>query len=202
MIITSLKNKFHFKKFLNKFNFEATKTTVLNIVAFSLMMPLYYTISEDFVYNNNLLLNIPLFILFCEAIYCCFIYRKTKQKTAIFGFLFSIIIIINKLFQNEIITNKTICDCFYILFLPILFFIFSIIAFKMIINNKLQEKLDFIKNIKSFPAIEIILLIIVVLFKLFNHNYLFIYFFDEYLYILIYLFFVKIYNFLFLFDYK
>ena len=197
MIITSLKSKFHFKKFLNKFSFKTTKTTILNIVAFSLMMPLYYTLSEDFIYNNNLLLNIPLFILFCEAIYCCFKYKKTHQKMAAFGFFISLIIIINKLFQNEIISNKILYDCFYILFLPILFFIFSIIGFKIIINKKLQEKLDFIKNIKSFPAIEIILLIIVVLFKVINHNYLFIYFFDEYLYILLYLFSVKIYNFLF-----
>ena len=69
---------------------------------------------------------------------------------------------------------------------------------RIIINNQLQEKINFFKQIKSFPAVEIALLIIVVLFKVINQNYLFIYFFDEYLCILLYLLFITIYNFIFL----
>ena len=203
MIITSLKNKFHFKKFLNKFTFDMTRATVINIVAFCLMMPFYFTFSEDFVYNNNLLLNIPLFILFFESFYCGFIYKKSNKKPALYGGIVSFLLMIIKLFQNEIIINSTqianyLYNYFYILFLPFLFLLISIYIVKIIINNQLQEKIDFFKKINSFPATEIALLIIVVLFKVINQNYLFIYFFDEYLCILLYLLFITIYNFMFL----
>ena len=203
MIITSLKNKFHFKKFLNKFTFDMTRATVINIVAFCFMMPFYFTFSEEFVYDSNILLNIPLFILLFESFYCGFMYRKSSKKSALYGGIAAFILMIIKLFQNEIIINSTkivnyLYNYFYILFLPLLFLVVSIYIFRIIINNQLQEKINFFKKIKSFPAIEIALLIIVVLFKIINQNYLFIYFFDEYLCILLYLLFITIYNSVFL----
>lgn len=203
MIITSLKNKFHLKRFLNKFVFSITKLTIVNIVLFCLMVPFYYTFSDDFIYNNNLLLNIPILILMFEVIYCAFIYKKSRQISALYGVIISLIFITCKISQTEIIINnvnitKYIYEYFYILFFPTLFLVFSIIFGKIIINNQLREKINFFRNIRSFPAIEIILLLIVILLKIINYNYLFIYFFDEYLCILIYLLLISVYNSVFL----
>ncbi len=81
--------------FLKKhFNFEIDKTTVLSIIIAILILPCIMFLPEKFGYENGLLENIQMFVLF-TGLYLCF-FSKIDKKFFIFAGLVLLILMIRE----------------------------------------------------------------------------------------------------------
>ena len=210
MIITSLKSKFNISIFKNKlkskFTYKITNLTILCIMAFCLSIPLQFMISEDFIYENNIIRNLPLLFLLFTLVYSIIKYKKTKMKEFLYGIILSTVFMIYRINNYELtIKNfnitKNINLYLYILLLPILFLIISIYIAKSYRNNTLKNKITYLKNIKNIPIIECYLLIVILIFNFINNNFLYLFFLDEYQSLIFYILLASIYYTIFIKSY-